>query len=86
MKAEVPDGSATASALIERVRTAVSIDASDIHIENYMGDVDVNCVDGVRRHLFSHQPKQHRYRDQPPQSDVQLDITERRLPQDGPFG
>lgn len=86
MKATVPDGASSAAALIEHViRTAVSIDASDIHIENYMGDVDVRLrVDGVLRQLFSHiNPSNIGTVVNRLKVMANLDITERRLPQDG---
>ena len=86
MKATVPDGASSAVALIEHViRTAVSIDASDIHIENYMGDVDVRLrVDGVLRQLFSHiNPSNIGTVVNRLKVMANLDITERRLPQDG---
>ena len=86
MKASPPDGSASAITLTEHViRTAVQVDASDIHIENYMGDVDVRLrVDGVLRQIFTHiNPENVGAVVNRLKVLANLDITERRIPQDG---
>ncbi len=86
MRAPEPSGDASATVLLEHViRTAVGVDASDIHLENYMGDTDVRLrVDGVLRQLFTHiTPGNIGSIVGRLKVLANLDITERRLPQDG---
>jgi type II secretory ATPase GspE/PulE/Tfp pilus assembly ATPase PilB-like protein len=83
-----PEPAATASTadlLNHLVRTAVRVDASDIHIEHYVDDVDVRLrVDGVLRQLFTHiTPANVAQVVGRIKVLARLDITERRLPQDG---
>jgi len=86
MRAGTPARGASSTELLDHViRTAVRVDASDIHIEHYVDDVDVRLrVDGVLRQLFTHiTPANAGSVVGRIKVLAQLDITERRLPQDG---
>lgn len=86
IRAAVPRSDASSSELLDHViRTAVRVDASDIHIEHYIDDVDVRLrVDGVLRQLFTHiTPANVGSVVGRIKVLAQLDITERRTPQDG---
>ena len=86
MRAKEPEANASATELLDHViRTAVALDASDIHIEEYLDDVDVRLrVDGVLRQQFTHiTPANVRGVVGRIKVLAQLDITERSMPQDG---
>jgi len=86
MRAAEPGHNASSTALLDHIiRTAVRFDASDIHIEQYLDDVDIRLrVDGVLRQLFTHvTPANVNAVVGRVKVLARLDITERRLPQDG---
>ena len=86
MRAPEPGHNASSTALLDHIiRTAVRFDASDIHIEQYLDDVDIRLrVDGVLRQLFTHvTPANVNSVVGRVKVLARLDITERRLPQDG---
>lgn len=86
MRAPEPAHNASSTVLLDHIiRTAVRFDASDIHIEQYLDDVDIRLrVDGVLRQLFTHvTPANVNAVVGRVKVLARLDITERRLPQDG---
>jgi len=81
------DGAEPADMLDQFLVDAIRRTASDVHIERYMGDVDLRLrIDGILHQIFTHLD--------PDAADhiigrlkvlASLDITERRRPQDGRF-